>query len=248
MGDNVRLNNRGFAISTMMYMILILAIALMATFILTLNGRSKILNNLKTKVQDEINDVGTISDYICIGDNTSGTYQVGDKYTCEVSNTEEYDFYVISSDSSNVNLVMGESITFDKGNYGNDDDVKIESKVAYITSTDYQIEGVYKPFTALKVLKRVTDNWFYLSDRSDTVNDINYTGYKARLISLSDINNFLNEESLTINFISDTLTSTIYSDNNIYSISKNKLVNNKSTTDEYSIVPIITVATSKIKN
>ena len=176
----MKLNNRGFAISTMMYMILILAIALIATFIVTLNGRNKVLSNLKNKVQDEINDKGNISDYICVGNDTSGNYQVGDKYTCEVSNTEEYDFYVIGSDTTSVNLIMGEKLTFDKGNYGNDDDVVHNSKVAYITSTDYNVAGAYKPVTALKVLKRITDNWFYLTDRSDTINDIDYTGYKAR--------------------------------------------------------------------
>lgn len=244
----MKLNNRGFAISTMMYMILILAITLTATFIVILNGRSKVLNNLKNKVQDEINDTGSINDYICTGNNSSGNFQVGDKYTCSVSNTEEYDFYVISSDSASINLVMSEAITFDKGNYGNDDDVKNESRVAYITETDYGISNIYKPITALKVLKRITDNWFYLNDRIDTVNNIDYTGYKARLIALSDINNYLSDNTLTIDFIPDTLTSTIFSDNNIYSISDGTLINNKTVTDEYSVVPIITVSISKIKN
>lgn len=243
----MKLNNRGFAISTMMYMILILAITLTATFLIILNGRSKVLNNLRNKVQNDINDIGNVNDYICIGNN-NGNNQVGDKYTCTVSNTEEYDFYVISSDSASVNLVMAEALTFGKGNYGADDDVKTDSKVAYITDTDYSVSNVYKPITALKVLKRITDNWFYLDDRTDTVNDIDYTGYKARLIALSDINNYVSEDKLTIDFIPDTLTSTISSDNNIYSISDNKLINNTTVTDEYKVVPIITVGVDKIKN
>lgn len=244
----MKLNNRGFAISTMMYMILILAITLTATFLIILNGRSKVLNNLRNKVQNEINDTGNVDNYICVGNNTSENFQVGDKYTCSVSNTEEYDFYVISSDSASVNLVMSEALTFGKGNYGADYDVKTESKVAYITETDYSVSNVYKPITALKVLKRITDNWFYLDDRTDTVNDIDYTGYKARLIALSDINNYVSEDKLTIDFIPDTLTSTISSDNNIYSISDNKLINNTTVTDEYKVVPIITVGVDKIKN
>ena len=189
----MKLNNRGFAISTMMYMILILAITLTATFLIILNGRSKVLNNLRNKVQNEINDTGNVDNYICVGNNTSENFQVGDKYTCSVSNTEEYDFYVISSDSASVNLVMSEALTFGKGNYGADYDVKTESKVAYITETDYSVSNVYKPITALKVLKRITDNWFYLDDRTDTVNDIDYTGYKARLIAFLKFNIIINE-------------------------------------------------------
>ena len=160
------MNNKGFAISTMMYMILILGLTIVAIVIAMFNTRGNILNKLKTDVQNEINDT-VDNDYVCVGINTSGIYTVGDKYNCSVSNTEEYDFYVISSDTDNVNLIMSESLTFDKGNYGNDDDVVTNSKVAYITDTDYSATNEYKPTTALKILKRITDNWFYLDDRTD---------------------------------------------------------------------------------
>ena len=96
---------------------------------------------------------------------------------------------------------MAEALTFGKGNYGAADDVKTDSKVAYITDTDYSVSNVYKPITALKVLKRITDNWFYLDDRTDTVNDIDYTGYKARLIASS----VLLEDILILLFFSKSL-------------------------------------------
>lgn len=226
-------NNKGFAISTMMYMILILGLTIVAIVLSMFNTRGNILSKLRSNVQDEIND--TIeSDYVCVGINTNGEYNVGDKYTCSVSNTEEYDFYVISSDNDNVNLVMSEALLFE-----ND---KSSNKVAYITDSDYEESGEYKPISALKVLKSNTNNWFYIDNRTDNVDGVSYTNYKARLLSNSDIT------SSNIEYISDTLTSTIYEDNKIYSVVNNKVNNEKIVTDLFNIVPVITISKSKLKN
>ena len=237
-------NNKGFAISTMMYMILILGLTIVAIVLAMLSVRGNILNKLKNNVQDEVNDTAS-SDYICEGIDTDGTYSVGSKYKCSVSNTEEYDFYVLSSDSTKVNFVMGESLTFGTGSYDDEDedanDVVVDSKVAYITDDDYE-SGAYKPVTALKVLKRITNNWYYLDDRADTFDSINYSGYKARLLAYSDISNDI------IDYIEDTLTSTVYQDNKIYSIADNEVKNNKLVSDKYHIVPVITILKEKIKN
>lgn len=234
-------NNKGFAISTMMYMILILGLTIVAIVLSMFNTRGNILGKLRSSVQDEINDTEE-SDYICVGISTNSEYNIGDKYNCNVSNTEEYDFYVISSDNDNVNLVMMEPLSFGKGNYGNDNDVVTDSKVAYITDNDYASSGEYKPITALKVLKATTDNWFYIDNRTDTVDTVSYNNYKARLLSNSDITNSNKE------YISDTLTSTIYEDNKIYSVVSNEVNNEKLVTDEFNIVPVITVSKSKLKN
>lgn len=235
------MNNKGFAISTMMYMILILGLTIVAIVIAMFNTRGNILSKLRNDVQNEINDVED-NDYVCVGLGTTGSYNVGDKYNCSVSNTEDYDFYVLSSDSDNVNLIMSENLTFDKGNYGNSDDVVTNSKVAYITDTDYSVNNEYKPITALKVLKRITDNWFNVDSRVDIVDSIDYTSYKARLLSYSDITND------NIEYIEDTLTSTIYQENIIYSVSSNEIKHEKLVTDEFDIVPVITISKTKLKN
>lgn len=135
-------NNRGFAISTMMYMILILGLTIVAIVLSMFNTRGNILSKLRSNVQEEINDTEEY-DYICVGIGTNGEYNVGDKYTCNVSNTEEYDFYVISSDNDNVDLIMGEELVFENG--------KNSNKVAYITDSDYEDSGEYKPVSALRV-------------------------------------------------------------------------------------------------
>ena len=226
-------NNRGFAISTMMYMILILGLTIVAIVLSMFNTRGNILSKLRSNVQDEIND--TIeSDYVCVGINTNGEYNVGDKYTCSVSNTEEYDLYVISSDTDNVDLIMGDALIFENG--------KNSNKVAYITDSDYEESGEYKPVSALNVLKSNTNNWFYIDNRTDTVDGVSYNNYKARLLSNSDITND------NIEYISDTLTSTIVTDNKIYSVVNNEVNNEKIVTDLFNIVPVITVSKSKLKN
>lgn len=247
----MKLNNRGFAISTMMYMILILALLIMAMVLATLNSRNKILNNLKQKVQEEVNDDSLSSNCICTGVKNYNAYEVGDLYNCDVSNTESYQFYIIKDNDTTVDLVMSEPLTFDTGNYGDKDDVKTESKVAYITEKDYNEYNIYNPITALKVLKRITDNWFYLDSRTDSIANntltIDYTNYKARLLSFTDISPYVENNKLSIDFIKDTMTSTIYNNDKIYSIVDNTISIDKSVIDEYSIVPVITVSKDKIK-
>lgn len=226
-------NNRGFAISTMMYMILILGITIVAIVLSMFNIRGNILSKLRSNVQEEINDTIEI-DYVCVGIDTNGEYNIGDKYSCNVSNTEEYDFYVISSDNDSVNLIMSDILVFE-----ND---KIINKVAYITDSDFEEVGEYKPVSALKVLKDYTDNWFYIDTRTDTVDGVSYNNYKARLLSKSDITNN------NIEYISDTLTSTMFEDNKIYSVASNEINNEKLVTDLFNIVPVITVNKNKLKN
>ena len=226
-------NNRGFAISTMMYMILILGITIVAIVLSMFNIRGNILSKLRSNVQEEINDTIEI-DYVCVGIDTNGEYNIGDKYSCNVSNTEEYDFYVISSDNDSVNLIMSDILVFE-----ND---KIINKVAYITDSDFEEAGEYKPVSALKVLKDYTDNWFYIDTRTDTVDGVSYNNYKARLLRKSDITNN------NIEYISDTLTSTMFEDNKIYSVASNEINNEKLVTDLFNIVPVITVNKNKLKN
>lgn len=246
----MKLNNRGFAISTMLYMILVLALVIMALLLAILNSRGKILNNLKQKVQTEINDKSDITDYICLGNNYQD-FKVGDKYTCNVSNTESYEFYILNVADEKIDFIMGEPLLFGVGNYGADDDVINENVVAYINDSDFNSLKKYNPITALKVLKRLTDNWFYLDSRIDTIangtNTIDYTGYKARLLSYSDISSYVNGSDLTIDFIKNTLTSTVYNDNNVYAIVGGKISVDKKVSDEYNIVPVITVSIDNIK-
>ena len=241
----MKLGNKGFAISTIMYMILILALVITACALAILSSRSNILNKLKESAQNEINNISKGADFICKLKEGNKEYAIGNLYSCDVSNTEEYNFFLLANNEKTVDLIMEDNLIFSTGTYSEDVSVSTLSKVRYsIKETN--------PKDALLVLKTITDNWFYLDSRKaiiiDGNNTIDYTGYKARLLTFNDIKNYVNDDNLTIDFISDTLTSSIYNNDLIYSISDNKVIIDKKTTDEYSIVPVITVSKEKIKN
>lgn len=241
----MKLGNKGFAISTIMYMILILALVITACALAILSSRSNILNKLKESAQNEINNISKGADFICKLKEGNKEYAIGNLYSCDVSNTEEYNFFLLANNEKTVDLIMEDNLIFSTGTYSEDVSVSTLSKVRYsIKETN--------PKDALLVLKTITDNWFYLDSRKDIIidgnNTIDYTGYKARLLTFNDIKNYVNDDNLTIDFISDTLTSSIYNNDLIYSISDNKVIIDKKTTYEYSIVPVITVSKEKIKN
>lgn len=241
----MKLGNKGFAISTIMYMVLILALIITACMLAVLNTRGNILNKLKDTVQKEINAESEGNNIICKLKEGSGEYTLGDLYTCDVANTEEYNFYLLSQADTTIDLVMEDKLIFDSGEYGEDVSVSNLSMVKYSSTTT-------DPKDALLILKTITDNWFYLDNRNDTIvdgdNTIDYTGYKARLLTFNDISAYVDGNQLTIDFISDTLTSSIYNNDLIYSISGDKLIVDKKTTDEYNIVPVITVSKEQIRN
>ena len=76
---------------------------------------------------------------------------------------------------------------------------------------------------------------------------IDYKNYRARLLSFSDISQYTEDNSLKLDFIKDTMTSTIYNDDKIYSIVNNTVSVSASASEEYNIVPVITVSKDKIK-
>ena len=110
-------------------------------------------------------------------------------------------------------ILNQDKLIFDSGSYSEDVSVSTESLVKYSSEAT-------NPKDALLVLKIITDNWFYLDDRKDTIvdgnNTIDYTGYKARLLTFNDISAYVDSNELTIDFISDTLTSSIYNNDLIY--------------------------------
>ena len=57
----------------------------------------------------------------------------------------------------------------------------------------------------------------------------------------------VNGSDIEATYVSNTITSTIYNDNKIYSINNKKVITDKTVNDEYEIVPLITVSKTKIK-
>ena len=70
----MKLNNKGFAISTMIYMILILAVILIASALSILSSRKLVLDKIKTEVEESINKNEAI-------DNNNGpVYETNSEY------------------------------------------------------------------------------------------------------------------------------------------------------------------------
>ena len=92
---------------------------------------------------------------ICTGG--SGSTALGTKYTCKVNSSESYDFYVLSTEGNNVNLLMSENL---------EDDVVFidESNITEVESLDgtYSYEYTGTPY-AITYTETLTKNWTKLS-------------------------------------------------------------------------------------
>ena len=124
MGDILKLNNKGFAISSIMYIILVLAVVLIALTLAILSSRKLILDKLKNEVSNNIYEVYPLTyretlntlkeeainyassnniekDSIKISNlessidsNTISGYKLNDRYLTMVSNDNTYDVYL----------------------------------------------------------------------------------------------------------------------------------------------------------
>ena len=124
MGDTLKLNNKGFAISSIMYIILVLAVILISLILVTLSSRKLILDKLREEVLTTINDAPNITyrqtikelkneaiaymtdnslpkESIKVEDLNSSVdsevlskYKLNDKYLTAVQNTDSYNVYL----------------------------------------------------------------------------------------------------------------------------------------------------------
>lgn len=131
----MKLNNRGFAISTLMYMILILAIILILATLSILSSRKLILDKIKVEIvesiygvdSDEIVDVEN-SNLECTYDdeNENNMLDLGEKITCEDGINFKESYYAIDvSDSKSVKVLTQyniDKITYEK--YGQKENAK----------------------------------------------------------------------------------------------------------------------------
>ena len=177
----MKLNNKGFAISTIMYMILILAVILIIAILSILSARKLVLDKLKKEVADSINVPIEAPETICKAVDTSkaGSVKRGTEYKCQVNSTTSYNFYVLSTDGDNVSLLMNGLLKDD---------------VYFLVSQGYD-EPVTKEYSwnfhAESLVEDLTSGWFYIDNLNEDFEDfqgytINLTG-KARLPRYSEI-------------------------------------------------------------
>ena len=144
----MKLNNKGFAVSTFMYMLLLLAIILILATLGILSSRRMILDRQK---ETALNNIG--NSFIC--NNWINPYSLdpGTKYKCEVAPGKKYYFYILSENGDDtVNLIMDRNICED-GTAATEDNPCITE---WYSGGNDNSKG---PVTAMQKLYNATKNW-----------------------------------------------------------------------------------------
>ena len=130
----MKLSNKGFAISSIMYIILVLGVILMVITLALLGGRKLVLDKLKGEVISGIYEeviieppneeplkicIAVTDENVTTGNIPSGSYLAGDEYICQVNDEESYHFFVVSTtlgednQVERVNLLLERNINSD---------------------------------------------------------------------------------------------------------------------------------------
>lgn len=114
----MKLNNKGFAVSSIMYLILIIAIILVSITLAILANSKLILDSKRNDVlKDMYKDM--YDDILCYsatestkttGNVPQGNFDYGDEYVCELGDEIKNVFFVIESNENTVSLIMNANI------------------------------------------------------------------------------------------------------------------------------------------
>lgn len=177
----MKLNNKGFAISTIMYLILVLAVILITATLLILSNRKIIVDKQKSEVLNSIykicrpvkeEEASKKTDGTLIGSIPKGYYNAGDEYICNVDGSTEYHFYVLSKNGDYVNLILDRTI-----NSSGELSIEQTDSVSEWYDGDDVTNG---PITAFNFLYSATSDWFNIPSMSIDYNYLNsIAGFKT---------------------------------------------------------------------
>lgn len=121
---------------------------------------------------------------ICTAVDTSksGSTELGTQYTCQVNNSTSYNFYVLSTDGNNVNLIMSENLA----NNVNFADSTNFSPIETSTPGAYDISFISNPLV-ITTLDSLTQDWGNLSNLNETYSTYATFNGKARLAKKEEI-------------------------------------------------------------
>lgn len=188
-------------------------------------------NNITYDVDENnaSNTTCTIATYICtastdsnktLGNVPSGDYTAGDEYICNVNGIDEYHFFVLNSDTDNVNLIM-------------DNDINLDGSIATISRND-------------TVLFSESSNFVLEATKEWTNIPINTDNARARLPLIGEVASRCGAYScpswLTVNIKDNYLISPNGGTNGLM-ITSSGLASN---TEKSHVRPVIVVPKSKI--
>lgn len=157
-------NNKGFAISSIVYAMLILFLGLILLILANLASRKAIFDKEKKEITSRFNGyeqnvcqpasiLSNPSAVLVTGDNNR--FSIGAQYNCELGDGVSRVFYVLEETSTKVSLIMNENL---------------DGTVSWISEDDYVADGGTKnefgfgntskgPITATKALAEKTKGW-----------------------------------------------------------------------------------------
>ena len=143
------MNNKGFAVSAFMYMLLILGIILILATLSILSSRKMILDKQKSVAMD--NSLQSRKK-ICKAINGVKLLIPGTEYECQVNDTNKFNFYVLSVEGSKVNLIMDRNIC-ENGQAATEEN---KCLIAWYASSTDNSNG---PVTTIEGLYNATKDW-----------------------------------------------------------------------------------------
>lgn len=198
----MKLNNKGFAISTVMYLILILGVILITSTLLILSSRKLVLDKQKSEVLNSIYKICTpvTNTTKTTGFIPTGGFYIGDEYICEVKPGARYNFFVLNTIGDNVILIMDSNVN-EYGDPIKDTNDIDKGYVSWISDTDYGCgvdgdkcaQNDKGPVSAIEYLNLATSTWNNIPNLDETYSDSNgrFTNFelsgKARLPKYSEV-------------------------------------------------------------
>ena len=155
------------------------------------------LNTICTPVTEETKTVGNIP---------TGDYIPGDEYICEIKSGVKYNFFVLSKNGDNINLILDRNINSDgtlatKGITKDNAVNGVYSYTSWISDYDYKcgnIGGCYAtndkgPITAMNYLYNATKNW-------DSIPNIviNHNDEYGNIKTIGAITSIIKTDNITI--------------------------------------------------
>lgn len=163
-----------------------------------------IKNNYTSLIPSETYCKAVDSNTKTTGNIPTGEYSLGDEYICTVTDDKKYHFFIISSDSTNVNLIMDRNIN-SKGEYASSD----AHNVDWYTSTEsYTIYSynTFGPASALSSLMHSTKDWKlpniildYLDENlTDTLIEGDHTIGYNKIVTIDNVTKILKNDNTVV--------------------------------------------------
>lgn len=186
----MKLNNRGFAITTFMYMMLILAIILVFATLSVLSSRNLILEKQKKIALDNIEQS---KDVVCTSVSGIRNITPGAKYKCEVKKGTYLDFYILSTENNDeiINLILDRNIC--------EDGSLTKPGVGCTYAWSRNLSNSYGPIEAFKKVYMATKEWtnvpnmeLIYTDENNSDTNYGYTG-----ISINNGIGYITKKNMT---------------------------------------------------